>query len=210
MSHVRNMLSHTGRSPASPSHLTSSSSPVAAGGASTALVTGGGRPASRARHPAPALTLDGESYASTLVLDLRDQACNDLHVLNSKFPGRAAMGDRSGSHSHSGAAHPWRIIILSGNMLSRLDGLHRCTMLRKLDLSRNGIDTLPKASFWKQLKHLQVLFLHQNKLDSIHALQQLVRGKQKDGEHAMDRLIFVRVSDSSLLLFVCSRVRSLP
>lgn len=130
------------------------------------------RPPSRSRaqisSPAPvdtsSLSLDGESYASSLVLDLRDQAYNDLHMLTSKFPSR---GSRA-------VAFPWRILILSGNMLSRLDGLQRCASLRKLDLSRNGLDALPKSTFWKQLRQLQVLHLHQNKIDSIHALQTLV------------------------------------
>ena len=131
---------------------------------------------------ASSLGVSGDSYSSSLLLDLRDQAYNDLHVLAAKFAAKA--GERGGAnsgaaaaqhgHAHS-SAYPWSILILSGNMLSRLDGLSRCgSRLRKLDLSRNGIDVLPKSpSFWRSFSSLQVLLLHQNKLDSIHALQQL-------------------------------------
>ena len=33
---------------------------------------------------------------------------------------------------------------------------------------------MPKGAFWKQMPQLQVLLLHHNQIDSIHALQQLV------------------------------------
>jgi Leucine-rich repeat (LRR) protein len=111
------------------------------------------------------IALDGSSYASSLVLSLVSQALNDVLVLHGKFP----------SKNHVVATYPWRIIILSGNLISRMDGLQRCTNLRKLDLSRNGMETIPGANFWKHMRALQILMLHQNKIDSIHALQQLVR-----------------------------------
>ncbi len=69
--------------------------------------------------------------------------------------------------------YPWKIVILSSNVLARLNGLQMCTKLRKLDLSDNQIKTLPNKSFWSRLTNLTTLLLHNNKIDSIHTLQSL-------------------------------------
>lgn len=112
----------------------------------------------------PSLRLSGESYNSLLVLDLRNQKVNDLNLLSGKYHGKISAGI---------SAYPWTILLLSNNLLSRLDPLQYCINLKKLDLSNNDLLAIPKGNVWKCLPHLQILFLHNNKLDSIHSLQQL-------------------------------------
>ncbi len=55
------------------------------------------------------------------------------------------------------AAYPWRILLMSANLLVKLDSIHRCGLLRKLDLSHNAIDQLPNKNFWLRLPKLEVL-----------------------------------------------------
>ena len=63
-----------------------------------------------------------------------------------------------------------RIALLSNNLLASLDeGLFECRRLRKLDLSFNGLTTLPPREVWAQLTELQVLYLHSNQLASLKA-----------------------------------------
>ena len=69
--------------------------------------------------------------------------------------------------------YPWEIMILSDNTITRLHGLQMCINLKKLDLSSNQMKTLPNSNFWSCFKQLTTLFLHNNKLDSIHSLQSL-------------------------------------
>jgi hypothetical protein len=151
--------------------LSSSASGAHVGGTIVAVAPSASARASAAAaaavgSSASSLSIAGSSYSSTRVLDLRSHSLCDLHVLHGKFPAaRSAV-----------MAYPWTVLLLSNNLLTRLEGgLARCTRLRKLDLSRNGINTLPKANFWKQMPQLQILLIHHNKIDSIHALQHLVR-----------------------------------
>lgn len=66
-----------------------------------------------------------------------------------------------------------KICDLSGNFLTSIDRLEGCTNLIKLDLHNNQIEDLPSAVFWKNMKNLRLLYLHDNpvsKLDSVHSL----------------------------------------
>ena len=96
------------------------------------------------------------------MLDLTGRQLAHLKILHTRFPSRTGQDK-----------WPWQIVLASANVLNRLDGLHRCARLRKLDLSHNSIVELPNQNFWRCLPRLQSLQLHANKIDSIHALQEL-------------------------------------
>lgn len=76
------------------------------------------------------------------------------------------------------SSYPWSLLILQSNMITDLTGIHLCTRLRKLDVSRNAIVTLPNANFWAALPRLETLLMNDNRIDSIHALQALSELKQ--------------------------------
>ncbi|XP_076860498.1 uncharacterized protein lrriq3 isoform X2 [Brachyhypopomus gauderio] len=57
-----------------------------------------------------------------------------------------------------------RICVLADNVLSRIDPLVECVHLVKLDLRGNQISHLPSSSFWRNLKDLQLLILHDNNM----------------------------------------------
>jgi len=60
------------------------------------------------------------------------------------------------------------LALLSSNLLTAVhDSVLACSRLRKLDLSGNGISTLPKREDWTRLPDLQILYLHQNQLGSL-------------------------------------------
>lgn len=48
-----------------------------------------------------------------------------------------------------------------------------CVNLRKLDLAFNCIVNLPNSNFWEQLKSLQILYLHHNKINDWNNLESL-------------------------------------
>jgi len=132
-----------------------------------------------------------EPTASTLsrdVLHLENRGFNDCLVLKQLFapkdsdqeePAVPDTFDRTGRASQVEAGrklmarYPWKIVYLNNNRITDLLGLHLCTNLRKLDLSRNQIVNLPNRFFWRYLTNLQILYLHDNKIDSIHAVQDL-------------------------------------
>ncbi|XP_017322751.1 leucine-rich repeat and IQ domain-containing protein 3 isoform X1 [Ictalurus punctatus] len=55
-----------------------------------------------------------------------------------------------------------RVCVLCDNFITDIEPLRQCENLLKLDLKGNQITQLPEASFWKNLKALQLLFLHDN------------------------------------------------
>ena len=64
-----------------------------------------------------------------------------------------------------------RVALLSSNLLTQVGkGLFACRQLRKLDLARNGLTTLPLQDEWMQLGELTVLYLHDNQIQDVGAL----------------------------------------
>nr|XP_056700735.1 leucine-rich repeat and IQ domain-containing protein 3 [Euleptes europaea] len=66
-----------------------------------------------------------------------------------------------------------KICILSGNFLSNIDALESCTCLIKLDLHSNQMQDLPGPVFWRNMKNLSLLYLHDNtisNLENVHSL----------------------------------------
>ncbi|KAG9270110.1 leucine-rich repeat and IQ domain-containing protein 3 isoform X1 [Astyanax mexicanus] len=61
-----------------------------------------------------------------------------------------------------GSCKALKICILANNFLTKIDPLIECVSLVKLDLKGNQITHLPSASFWSNLKDLQLLNLHDN------------------------------------------------
>ncbi|KAF4072731.1 hypothetical protein AMELA_G00266360 [Ameiurus melas] len=55
-----------------------------------------------------------------------------------------------------------KVCVLCDNFITDIEPLRQCENLLKLDLKGNKITQLPEASFWKNLKALQLLFLHDN------------------------------------------------
>jgi hypothetical protein len=70
--------------------------------------------------------------------------------------------------------YPWRIIFLQRNRLTMFDGLAECANLRRLDLSGNCLTVLPNRRFWTFVPNLEVLLLHDNKLEVLNQLLELV------------------------------------
>nr|XP_002130149.1 uncharacterized protein LOC100176074 isoform X1 [Ciona intestinalis] len=66
-----------------------------------------------------------------------------------------------------------RVCILNNNYLTRFNALENCPHLVRLDLHSNQITKLPDEGFWREMKSLQILNLHDNgigKLDDIQSL----------------------------------------
>ncbi|XP_039183149.1 leucine-rich repeat and IQ domain-containing protein 3 isoform X3 [Crotalus tigris] len=66
-----------------------------------------------------------------------------------------------------------RICDLSCNFLTNIDALEYCTNLIKLDLHNNQLELLPGPMFWRYMKNLQLLYLHDNgisTLEDVHSL----------------------------------------
>ncbi|XP_027027103.1 leucine-rich repeat and IQ domain-containing protein 3 isoform X4 [Tachysurus fulvidraco] len=57
-----------------------------------------------------------------------------------------------------------RVCVLCDNSITDIQPLQQCVNLLKLDLKGNQISQLPEAAFWKNLKNLQLLFLHDNNI----------------------------------------------
>jgi hypothetical protein len=67
-----------------------------------------------------------------------------------------------------------KVALISHNALSLIGpGVLSCAQLRKLDLSSNGLASLPVASAWANLAQLQVLYLHSNALSSLRLVEEL-------------------------------------
>ena len=120
------------------------------------------RPPSASHHTVrrPDFGVKAQSYSSKFVLQMSKM----------KLTTTKAVLDRKLDQPDP---YPWEIMILSENVITRLHGINMCVNLRKLDLSDNQLKTLPNKSFWKCLPKLETLFLHNNKIDSIHSLQSL-------------------------------------
>ncbi|KAK3540535.1 hypothetical protein QTP70_034089 [Hemibagrus guttatus] len=69
-------------------------------------------------------------------------------------------------HSLSGVCvfRTLRVCVLCDNFITNIEPLQQCVNLLKLDLKGNQITQLPEPSFWKNLKDLQLLFLHDNNI----------------------------------------------
>jgi hypothetical protein len=102
------------------------------------------------------------SFQSPLVLNLYDRKLIDCKSLKGIFSSRRPQ-----------QRHPWQIVLLGRNQIAKLEGLHRCVALRKLDLSSNRIAQLPNKRFWTCLPHLEVLHLNDNLVSNVHDLYSL-------------------------------------
>ncbi|XP_026535127.1 leucine-rich repeat and IQ domain-containing protein 3 [Notechis scutatus] len=66
-----------------------------------------------------------------------------------------------------------KICDLSCNFLTNIDALEYCINLIKLDLHNNQLELLPGPMFWRYMKNLQLLYLHDNgisTLEDVHSL----------------------------------------
>ncbi|XP_013910767.1 PREDICTED: leucine-rich repeat and IQ domain-containing protein 3 [Thamnophis sirtalis] len=66
-----------------------------------------------------------------------------------------------------------KICDLSCNFLTNIDALEYCINLIKLDLHNNHLELLPGPMFWRYMKNLQLLYLHDNgisTLEDVHSL----------------------------------------
>ncbi|XP_078264231.1 leucine-rich repeat and IQ domain-containing protein 3-like isoform X2 [Rhinoraja longicauda] len=66
-----------------------------------------------------------------------------------------------------------RICILPGNYISKIDALSNCPNLIKLDLHSNHITELPDEFFWRDMKCLEVLYLHDNIIGEMCSVEAL-------------------------------------
>ncbi|XP_078264229.1 LOW QUALITY PROTEIN: uncharacterized protein LOC144598219 [Rhinoraja longicauda] len=66
-----------------------------------------------------------------------------------------------------------RICILPRNYISKIDALSNCPNLIKLDLHSNHITELPDLFFWRDMKCLEVLYLHDNIIGEMCSVEAL-------------------------------------
>ncbi len=97
-----------------------------------------------------------ETAKEALGLDLRELALQDVDEI--------------------GVCSVLQVALLSANLFTTLgtNGLFQCSRLKKLDLARNGLTSLPERDTWGQLRELVVLYLHDNQLASLHTIGELV------------------------------------
>ena len=96
-----------------------------------------------------------EEAGLALGLDLRELALQDIDEISS--------------------CRSLRVALLSANLFTGLGlGVFACTRLRKLDLAKNGLTSLPTRDDWAKLPLLQILYLHENQLASLHSVGELV------------------------------------
>ncbi|XP_053325683.1 leucine-rich repeat and IQ domain-containing protein 3 [Spea bombifrons] len=65
------------------------------------------------------------------------------------------------------------VCTLSNNYLTDISALRSCSRLVKLDLHGNQIQTLPDHQFWRELKELNLLYLHDNQFRSAKDVESL-------------------------------------
>lgn len=67
------------------------------------------------------------------------------------------------------------VATLSNKQLYTLDNttIFQCKQLRKLDLSNNNLTEIPPPDSWKQLSNLQILYLHDNQIQSLRCVESL-------------------------------------
>uniref|UniRef100_A0A8C5QUE2 Leucine-rich repeat and IQ domain-containing protein 3 n=1 Tax=Leptobrachium leishanense TaxID=445787 RepID=A0A8C5QUE2_9ANUR len=66
-----------------------------------------------------------------------------------------------------------RVCTLSNNFITSIRPLRACPHLIKLDLGGNQIEKLPDQEFWKELKDLRLLYLHDNQISGVSNVESL-------------------------------------
>ncbi|XP_032884999.1 leucine-rich repeat and IQ domain-containing protein 3-like isoform X2 [Amblyraja radiata] len=66
-----------------------------------------------------------------------------------------------------------RVCILPRNYISKMDALSNCPNLIKLDLHSNHITEIPDEFFWREMKCLEVLYLHNNIIGDMCSIEAL-------------------------------------
>ena len=114
--------------------------------------------------PAPQAKLDpwsivGRTSAAeahlAVALDLRELALQDIEEI--------------------ATCRALRVCLLGANLLSQVgSAIFNCRRLQKLDLSGNGLTTLPPKTDWANLSDLLILYLHDNHLAALPAAGELI------------------------------------
>ncbi|XP_066453883.1 leucine-rich repeat and IQ domain-containing protein 3 isoform X2 [Eleutherodactylus coqui] len=66
-----------------------------------------------------------------------------------------------------------RSCTLANNYLTDIAALRNCVQIIHLDLHGNQIQNLPGQEFWRQLKNLKLLYLHNNRIRSVQNVESL-------------------------------------
>ncbi|KAG9470662.1 hypothetical protein GDO78_017050 [Eleutherodactylus coqui] len=66
-----------------------------------------------------------------------------------------------------------RSCTLANNYLTDITALRNCVQIIHLDLHGNQIQNLPGQEFWRQLKNLKLLYLHNNRIRSVQNVESL-------------------------------------
>lgn len=114
--------------------------------------------------------VDDEDESSALrvhrqVVDLRGQNLKDWVTL------RDLVHREEVKDSMTFPPISWKVLFLQRNAFTHFNGLENCTALRFLDISKNYLKQLPAKEFWSSLPNLEVLFLHNNLIQSVASLQ---------------------------------------
>ncbi|KAM3914410.1 leucine-rich repeat and IQ domain-containing protein 3 [Leptodactylus fuscus] len=66
-----------------------------------------------------------------------------------------------------------RTCTLANNYITEITALRNCVHMVKLDLHGNQIQNLPGPDFWRELKYLKLLYLHDNRIGSVDNVESL-------------------------------------
>ncbi|XP_068095321.1 leucine-rich repeat and IQ domain-containing protein 3 [Hyperolius riggenbachi] len=66
-----------------------------------------------------------------------------------------------------------KICNLANNFITDINPLRRCAQLVKLDLHGNQLQNLPGQDFWRGMKELKLLYLHNNRIRSLSNVESL-------------------------------------